>query len=189
MQYKPSLLAFVALTSSLVAAAPQYVPVNVILDFSKDFLPVDTSLLIAPNFVPFPQYQSTNEGHTWPLYQCLDPYFINLPPMLDGFSCTADLLKPWGSNISIVTWDTEKIQIGNSCTESDNKMLPPTWVCMRPNGSNDNTWKPKSHLQRGYGIKKDCKVHNTWSCPWSLKLKEYEVVDENGVHWDVEGGW
>jgi len=201
MQYKSILSAFVA--SSLVAAAP--VPGNAdaaptldtfatspeLATLFEPLLPLNTSLLVAPRddqpFVPFPKYQSTNEGHTWPLVDC-DP--LNTEPMLEGFSCTPGLLKPYGSNTSIITWDTDVIKIGNPCNnERDNPKLPLTWVCMKPNGSNNNSFKG-SHLQRGFWIDIDCRFHDRWTCPWAWKRHTKEVVDEKGFHWDqFPEGW
>jgi len=104
--------------------------------------------------------------------------------MIEGFSCTSGLLKPYGSDISIITWDTDVIKIGNHCNEGDNKKLPPTWVRMKPNGTNNNQYK-KSQLQRGFWVEIDCRLHHRWSCPWAKeKLHTMEVVDEKVVHWD-----
>jgi len=220
MHFKSILLAFVA--SALVAAAPtpedahavtsQAVPLSedntlglddaatapdtlaaapdLVTPFDTSLL-VDISLLVAPTGntggVLFPEYQSTNPGHTWPLVQCDGD-----KKLLKGFFCTPGLLTPYGSNASIYTWDTDKIRIGNRCHNDDNKKLPPTWVCMRPDGSN-NLKAKKSHLRRGFWKKMDCSKHDHLSCSFRGG-RAMEVVDENGREWDKtftggEQGW
>lgn len=200
MHYKSILSAFVA--SSLVTAAP--VPEDAIArtaganfvvcptqfqpECRPEFLlslPVDTSLFVPPTgntslFVPLPEYQSTNPGHTWPLIQCIPRYKDqNLPK---HSKCMKDLPSPYGyPEIAILTWNTDIIKIDERC--NDRWDLPPSWVCMKPDGTNYLNGA-ESHLQRGFWKPMDCYKHYDHEpCHFSKKgIKE--VIDENRVEWD-----